>query len=168
MPKPRTRTRPSTVEKPSFNLQTFLPFRIVVLAESITRAFAAVYDAEFGLSIFEGRIIAVIGNQGHLTTQEIIERTQLDRVRVSRAVIRLSDKKLIARSNKPGDQRAQILDLTPAGRQIYQRLVPVALAIKETLTAELTAQQEAQLDLLLGKLVRGVREAGTQAPTPAA
>jgi hypothetical protein len=65
-----------------------------VVAEVVSRLFAARYEPRFGLMIPEWRILAVIGESGAQTTQQVIDRTRMDRVRVSRAVNRLSDKRL--------------------------------------------------------------------------
>ena len=46
----------------SFNLETFLPYRLSVTTNRVSRAFAAQYEQEFGISIPEWRAIAVLGD----------------------------------------------------------------------------------------------------------
>ncbi len=50
--------------------------------------------------------MAVLGERSPQATQELIDRTRMDRVKVSRAAIRLEDKGLIVRNQSPGDRRA--------------------------------------------------------------
>jgi len=125
-----------------------------VAAESVSRAFAARYEAEFGLSIPEWRVMAVLGEGEPLSTQAVIARTEMDRVKVSRAVIRLADKRLVTRMPHPEDQRAQMLRLAPRGQVLYRRIIPRAHALQAELADVLTEAEIATLGDLLDKLHR--------------
>ncbi|MFC0386166.1 MarR family winged helix-turn-helix transcriptional regulator [Muricoccus vinaceus] len=135
-------------------LAEFLPYRLSVAVETVSRAFAGRYEAEFGLSIPEWRVMAVLGEGEPLSTQAVIVRTEMDRVKVSRAVIRLVSKELVARTAAPGDQRAQILRLAPRGTALYRRIVPRAHALQAELAEVLTAEEQRALDRILHKLHR--------------
>ena len=144
-------------------LAAFLPYRLSVVAERVSRAFAARYQHEFGLSIPEWRIMAVLGEQAPSSTQAVIERTGMDRVKVSRAVIRLARRGLLARRADPADQRAQLLRLSRRGLAVYRRIVPLAHRMQAYLAATLTDAEQRELDRILCKL-----HVGTGAPTDAA
>ncbi len=133
-------------------LAGFLPYRFSIVAERISRAFAARYQAEFGLSIPEWRVMAVLGERAPRSTQEVIETTEMDRVKVSRAVIRLADKALLRRQAHPQDQRAQLLRLSRRGLEVYRRIVPLAHAMQAELAAALTDDEVRALDSILPKL----------------
>jgi DNA-binding MarR family transcriptional regulator len=133
-------------------LAAFLPYRLSLLAERISRAFAARYQLEFGLTIPEWRIMAVLGEDAPCSTQAVIERTGLDRVKVSRAVIRLAGKGLLARRPHPADQRAQLLRLSRSGLAVYRRIVPLAHRMQADLAAALTEAEQRELDRILRKL----------------
>lgn len=135
-------------------LAEFLPYRLSVAGETVSRAFADRYEAEFDLSIPEWRVMAILGEGAPLTTQEVIARTEMDRVKVSRAVIRLAAKELIARAPYPGDQRAQVLRLAPRGLALYRRIVPRARALQAELAEALTDEERRALDTILHKLHR--------------
>lgn len=139
-------------------LAEFLPYRISVAAESVSRAFANRYEAEFGLSIPEWRLMAVLGDEGRLSTQALIARTEMDRVKVSRAVIRLADKGLIDRTSHPEDQRAQLLSLSAKGQALYQQIVPRALALQGELAGALTPAELSALSRILDKVHRRAAE----------
>ncbi len=138
-------------------LAAFLPYRFSVVAESISRAFAARYEQAFGLSIPEWRVMAVLGERSPRATQDVIERTEMDRVRVSRAVIRLADKMLLARRPHPDDQRAQVLALTRQGVTMYRQIVPLARAMQAELAAALAPDDLAALDRILPVLHASAR-----------
>ncbi|WP_458096312.1 MarR family winged helix-turn-helix transcriptional regulator [Roseomonas sp. WA12] len=139
-------------------LAEFLPYRVSVAAESVSRAFAERYEAEFGLSIPEWRVMAVLGEGEPLSTQAVIARTEMDRVKVSRAVIRLAEKELVNRAPHPEDQRAQILRLSARGAALYRRIVPRAHALQSELAQVLTS---AEISSLMGMLDRLHRRASS-------
>jgi DNA-binding MarR family transcriptional regulator len=140
-------------------LAEFLPYRVSVAAESVSRAFAERYEAEFGLSIPEWRVMAILG-EGEalstqvLSTQAVIARTEMDRVKVSRAVIRLAEKGLVSRAPHPEDQRAQILRLSARGAALYRRIVPRAHALQAELAEVLSPAEIAALMGMLDRLHR--------------
>src|SRR5712692_8534160 len=101
-----------------FELDHFLPFRLSVLGNRVTRAVARVYAKRFQLSAPEWRTMAVLGRYGAMPAHGVIEHTAMDKVRVSRAVARLLASGRITRRADASDRRRVILDLTPAGRGI--------------------------------------------------
>lgn len=139
-------------------LQEFLPYRFSVLTELMSRIFAERYEREFGISIPEWRVMAVLGERAPLSTQAVIEATEMDRVRVSRAVIRLADKGLLTRKAQQRDKRAHILRLSRRGVATYRQIVPLARKLQAELAASLEPDEVRVLDRILGKLHAGVGE----------
>lgn len=133
-------------------LSEFLPYRFSIVAEDVSRLFAARYQAQFALSIGEWRILAVLGEASPRSTQQVIEKTGMDRVRVSRAVIRLTDKKYVGRVKHPEDARAQLLRPTTRGRSVYRRIVPLARELQAALLQALTREEQTRLNEILAKL----------------
>ena len=138
-------------------LQTFLPYQLSIASELTSRAFSRTYEQRFGIDIPEWRVLAVLGEKSPQTTQDVIGRTAMDRVRVSRAVIKLAGKKLITRKAPPHDQRAQVLSLSRRGAAMYQELIPLARSMQDRLISLLTADEAVVLDRLLIKLQAGAR-----------
>ncbi|WP_376095843.1 MarR family winged helix-turn-helix transcriptional regulator [Roseomonas sp. CCTCC AB2023176] len=141
----------STARQPLI-LGDFLPYRLSVVTEAVSRLFAQRYEERFGLSIPEWRVMAVVGEAPPRATQEVIERTGMDRVKVSRAAIRLADKGLLARQADPADARAHLLSLTEQGEATYRAIVPLARDLHAALAAGLTEEEQAALDRILGKI----------------
>ncbi|WP_040613875.1 MarR family winged helix-turn-helix transcriptional regulator [Teichococcus cervicalis] len=155
---------PPEPDAATLRLEDFLPYRLSVAAEAVSGLFAARYQQRFGLSIPEWRVVAVLGQQGEATTQAVIERTAMDRVRVSRAVIRLEDKGLLERRAVPGDQRARVLRLSRRGRATYAEIVPLARALHASLAMALTEAEQQALGVLLDKIGARTRELAAPAP----
>lgn len=135
-----------------FSLSDFLPYRLSVTTNRISRAFAERYSARFGLSIPEWRVLAVLGSFAPLSSNEICERTAMDKAKVSRAVAQLARKGLLDREPHPGDQRLLRLSLSARGRATFEAVVPIAERLEAELTAELSAEERAVLDRCLEKL----------------
>ena len=123
------------VKRPAgFDLESFLPYRLSVTTNRVSRAFAAQYEQEFGISIPEWRAIAVLGAFAPLSSNEICERTAMDKAKVSRAVATLLKRGLIEREPHQTDQRLIQLTLSKAGRKIYEAIIPRARAIEAEVT----------------------------------
>ena len=140
----------------TFLLERFLPYRLSVLTNLMSRAFARSYGRRFGLTIPEWRAMAVLGRFAPLSANEICQRTAMDKVRVSRAVARLKKAGLVERSTDRADRRRSALRLSAAGRRIHGDIVPLARAIEARLLADLTASEIAALDRLVAKLMARV------------
>jgi DNA-binding MarR family transcriptional regulator len=136
------------------DLERFLPFRLSVLATHLTRAVARVYMQRFHLSAPEWRTIAVLGLYGAMSANSVVERTAMDKVRVSRAVARLLTAGRITRRTDAEDRRRAILDLTPKGRADYEQIVPMVLAVERELLSEVGEEERTILDQILRKLER--------------
>ncbi len=133
-------------------LAEFLPYRFSILGERLSRAFGARYGSAFGLGIPEWRVMAVLGERRQCSTRQVIEQTEMDRVKVSRAVTRLADMALVAQTTVPGDRRAHLLSLTRRGHGIYRDIVPIARSLQAEFVAVLDAQELLALDVILTKL----------------
>jgi DNA-binding MarR family transcriptional regulator len=138
-------------------LEGFLPYRLSILSNRVSRAIAARYAETFNLTIPEWRIIAVLGRAEALSAKDIAEATEMDKVAVSRAVARLvAAKRVTARADR-ADARRQNLSLTREGESVYARIAPIALASERKLLAALDARERVQLDALLDRLLIAAR-----------
>lgn len=146
-----TRLRPLPSEAPLV-LDDFLPYRLAVLANAVSRAIARRYEDEFALSIPEWRVMALLGVEPGLTASEVAEATPMDKVAISRAVRGLIEAGRLKAVADKADGRRQRLSLTPAGLAIYRRIVPLARELEAQLLAGLDARDRAALDRLIGAL----------------
>jgi DNA-binding MarR family transcriptional regulator len=133
-------------------LEHFLPYRLSVLSNTVSSRIAKSYERQFGLTIPEWRVMAVLGRFPGLTAAEVTERTAMDKVQVSRAVARLKNMHRIEQRAVEGDRRARGLYLTEDGHTVYAEIVPLARAYETQMTAGLSAAERLQLERLLDKL----------------
>lgn len=137
---------------PAFTIERFLPFRLSVLSNRLTRASARVYSRRFRLSAPEWRTMAVLGRYGAMTANSVVDRTAMDKVRVSRAVARLTSAGHLTRRVDPVDHRRAILDLTAQGTTTYQQIVPWLHAFQDEILSTLKADERDALESMLVKL----------------
>jgi DNA-binding MarR family transcriptional regulator len=138
-------------------LERFLPYRLSILSNRVSRAIAKRYAKTFDLTIPEWRIIAVLGRRPGLTAKEIVEATEMDKVAVSRAVAKLTAAKRVAASIDETDARRQVLTLTSQGEALHARIAPIALESERRLLATLDARERAQLDNLVDRLLNAAK-----------
>jgi DNA-binding MarR family transcriptional regulator len=139
---------------PRLLLDRFMPFRLSVLTNKVSSAIARHYSERFGLSIPEWRVMAVLGDKPGLSAREVAERTAMDKVQVSRAVASLIVAGRVERTPDDDDGRVGHLELTAAGRAVYDEIVPLALGLEKTFLAALSRDEREVLDRLLAKLGR--------------
>ncbi len=147
-------SNPARARDARLELDRFLPYRLSILSNRISGAIARQYSARFDLSVPEWRVMAVLGGAPGLTAREVAERTEMDKVQVSRAVQSLVRARRVQREQHPHDGRSAHLSLTARGRAIYDEIAPLALHLEGLLLSVLNAQERAALDRLMTKLAR--------------
>lgn len=111
-------------------LDDFIPFRLSFTSNLVSDTIARAYEALFGLSIPEWRLVAVVAEMEAISQAAIGQWTRMDKVTVSRAAIALAERGLVARRANPDDRRSHLLALTDAGRTLYSAIAPKALELE--------------------------------------
>ncbi|WOH36237.1 MarR family winged helix-turn-helix transcriptional regulator [Thalassotalea fonticola] len=142
----------TTANDGTLSLQQFLPYRLSALANRISQSLAIKYSKQYGISVQEWRILAVLGEGTKLSAVAITNRIAMDKVAVSRAVKRLIEKGLVIKHLDSKDQRSHELALSNEGIEMYQQLVPIALEHEQQVTDNLTLKEQQSLLKLLSKL----------------
>jgi DNA-binding MarR family transcriptional regulator len=140
------------------DLQRFLPYRLSVVTELVSRALAAVYAERFDLTRDEWRVIAQLADVREIKATELGARTSLPKMAVSRAVTRLERDGLITRGPDPQDKRNLVVRLLPPGRALYRRIEPMALARETFLLEGLNDAERSALEGALAKMEARARQ----------
>jgi DNA-binding MarR family transcriptional regulator len=138
----------------ALRLQNYLPYRLSVAANAVSRLIARSYEDRFGLKIPQWRLIAVLADEGPLTPQALCGRTIMDKVTVTRAAQGLLRRRLVRRLPNHLDGRSHRLALTRSGQGIYRQIVPLALEHEARLLRGLTPADALRLERLLRQLER--------------
>jgi DNA-binding MarR family transcriptional regulator len=138
----------------SLVLEQFLPYRLAVLAHTMSRELSGVYGERFGLSIPEWRIMANLGRFGPLYAGELAERSSMDKPKVTRALQRLEAAGLVRRAIDAEDRRQVRLALTRRGQSVFREIAALALDWERQFLAPLANGERKALDRILTKLMR--------------
>ncbi|SHE73860.1 DNA-binding transcriptional regulator, MarR family [Microbulbifer donghaiensis] len=150
---PHSNAESLEVARDDLRLEKFLPYRLSVLSNRVSNAIAQAYGARFDLTIPAWRVMAILGRFPDLSAAELVEQTAMDKVAISRAVSSLLKNDYITRSEDPADRRRQVLNLSELGRDVYERIVPLAQQYENDLMGSLSAEERQQLDSIIEKLM---------------
>lgn len=134
------------------DLEHFLPYRLSVLSNRVSRAIARAYSEQFELGITEWRVLAVLARFPGLSAVEVAQRTAMDKVAVSRAVARLLDSGRLQRETHGDDRRRSVLQLSEDGHRIVDAVAPLALGFEARLLDGMDAAERDLLFRLLDRL----------------
>lgn len=150
--------RPTRSADALLKLETFLPYRLNVVALLASQALSRVYGERYGIGIPEWRVLATLGEYDTVTGKAVGAKTHLHKTKVSRAVAALEKRKLLARRANRADMREVFLSLTPAGRAIYEDLAPVAEAFARHLFEAVAPDDRAAFDRALTALTERAKK----------
>jgi len=140
--------------KPEFNLEDFLPYRLSIAANTVSKRIAKTY-APYKLSRTQWRVMAVLASCEKMTAQSVADKTGMDKTTVSRAVGKLLDRKLIARCSNENDGRSAQLSLSIAGKATFAKIAPEALRLEQEFKDMFSDTDLAMLTSFLDKFVDG-------------
>ena len=136
-----------------FELQNFLPYRLSLLTNTVSQGMAGSYTQKHDINITEWRILAVLGRYPGLTASQVVEKTAMDKVAISRGVKSLMSRKLLKRQTDPNDRRRRRLYLTNRKCQkVMEQVIPQARQYEQRLLEALDPEETEALLLILDKL----------------
>lgn len=136
----------------ALKLESFLPFRLSLLSNTVSSNIAAVYQDKFGLSVVQWRVMAVLAEYPDTSADDVSQRTKMEKSVVSRSVAKLLERHLIHREFDQNDKRCSILRLSDTGQSVYEEVMPVTESFEKKLLAALTKEERKTLSVLLDKL----------------
>lgn len=122
---------------PDFDLETYLPYQMTVLAARLSAGLAQRYKSKFGISIAEWRVLVNVGYTDSLSVRDIEKRVSLEKSKVSRAASKLEAKGYLIKTVDDKDRRLLRLTLTPKGVALLQKLIPLAEEFQNELRTQL-------------------------------
>lgn len=141
----------------TFDLDSFLAYRLDRLSDAVSRHFQPVYRDQHGMTRPEWQVLAHLGEAETLTAREIVRRTGLHKTKVSRAVTALESRRWLERDRDDADRRIEHLTLTRTGRKGYEALTALLKAREEELLARLDSGELETVNAALRILDRMAR-----------
>ncbi|HUB47754.1 MAG TPA: MarR family winged helix-turn-helix transcriptional regulator [Acetobacteraceae bacterium] len=141
-----------------FRLEDYLPYQLSLAAARVSRLLSDRYASVSGLTIPEWRVLATIARFGTVSPTAVVESTDMDKVKVSRAATALAARGLIRQSPDPHDGRGRLLHMTRKGQKVYERVVPLSREVEATLVEGVGRTQWAALGKALARLNEHVQQ----------
>lgn len=135
-----------------YRLSNSLPYMLARVGIRMGDLFVRVVRKE-GLTLPMYRVLASLAEQAEpLRLVELSRLTSADLSTLSRIVADMHKQGLVSRERPANDQRSLQVELTPAGRELYERVMPVAAYYEEVATGALSRKDAAALKATLGSL----------------
>jgi DNA-binding MarR family transcriptional regulator len=109
-------------------------------------------EGAYGITRREWRVLGQLVEHPHMAPSELARQANQDKARTSRAITSLVGKGLVVRQAQVGDRRYATVSLSPAGRALYDTLMPQVRALNWELLGALAPDEVAVLDGMLDRL----------------
>jgi len=158
--------QPAATDDPTtgLKLDAYLPYRLSVASNAVSRLVARVYEDRFGLTIPQWRLVCVLAEDGPLTQNAIVARTVMDRETVGQSAQGLVERRFVERTANAADIRSEAFALTREGERLHGEVAPLALAYEAALVSGLAPAEVALLKRLLVRLQGAAQSLGGATP----
>ena len=140
-------------------LAEYLPYLVnrvgAALVESYTRRALATHK----LTIDMWRVLAALSNNGGQRQIDLADVTSIEASTVSRLVTRLVRLGFVTRGRSETSNREVQVQLSPKGRALVKKLIPVALGLEDTAVEGISAADLAQLKRTLRRIYANLARA---------
>jgi DNA-binding MarR family transcriptional regulator len=150
LPSPRDRETALTKDD---RLDLRVWFRLLTCATLIESSVRQGLREEFGITLPRFDLLSQLDRAGQgLTMGELSRRLMVTNGNVTGLIDRLVSEGLVARQPAPHDRRAQLVRLTPAGKQAFDAMIPKHQDFIAERFQGISRAELAELHRLLGKL----------------
>jgi DNA-binding MarR family transcriptional regulator len=132
-------------------------FRVHLLAGMSARQAELRFMQKFGMRLLECRIVGMVGTLGALSLKQICHETDIEKAHASRLVNRLQQRGLIEKFEGRNDLRSISVELTAAGRALYEAIHADAIERNEVWLSVLSAPERLQFRNLVDRLIEQSR-----------
>lgn len=140
-------------EQAPLQLDDYVPYQFAILSSRLSRALVESYKDRYSLSRTEWRTMVLVAEMPDCASTSLVRRSGMDAVAVHRAVLKLEASGYLARESVPDDRRLKRLRLTPAGRRVYDDIVPLAQRLERQLLEALEPDEIRSLQRALSRLM---------------
>ncbi len=134
------------------SIEDLLLYRLGRLSSVAGAMVVRLCEGGYGITRREWAVVAQLYENGSLPPSALAERMHRDRARTSRTLTALVQKQLVLRTIPANDRRSALVSLTPAGRQLYDALMPQIQAINSQILKALQPDEAARFDEALERV----------------
>jgi DNA-binding MarR family transcriptional regulator len=137
---------------PAIDLERYLPFLFVSISNNLYRSASQIYQSRFGIGVTEWRVLTALAAEANSTANRLCEIAELDKAAASRSLKVLESSGYVAIAPHKSDARKRIVTFTPAGLNLYEKILNVARDRQARIAAGLTAEETDTLIALLNRV----------------
>lgn len=145
-------SRQAAAQRSLLDLDRYVPFFFTAISNKLSRGASRIYRKRFGVGVIDWRVLSQLAIEPGITGNRICQVIGLDKAAVSRSLRLLERKGLVSAAADPRDTRRRSISLTPAGYELHDRIIVVALERERRLLEVLTATETETLRSLLRRL----------------
>jgi len=109
------------------DIDTYIPYFLTSVNNALSRGASARYLAEFGIGIFDWRLVSMLAIEPRIPAHRACQVVSLDKAQVSRSLKKMREFGLVDFETAEGDPRRKIWWLTDRGYDLHDRILRVAL-----------------------------------------
>jgi DNA-binding MarR family transcriptional regulator len=155
MPRRSTRSRaPKSAESSEqvVDLDRYVPAFLTWIANKLSRGASQHYLNVFDVGIETWRCLVLLAIEGRISAQKVSRVIGMDKASVSRTFKSMQARGLITFSLDDTDGRLRLATLTPAGRDLHDQIIGIALEREKAFLAVLSDDERETLIGLLKRL----------------
>ena len=139
-------------EPQHLELGNYLPYLINRVGFALVERFTADALKDNALTIDMWRVLAALSSNGGQRQVDLSGLTSIDVSTMSRLVSRLVRAGLVTRSRSEKSSREVVVALSPKGRALMQRMIPIAKKLEQKASAGLSAKELAVVKSVLTRM----------------
>ena len=120
---------------PHLDLDEFLPYLVNRVGMALVASFGEDPLGRHGLSIATWRVLVALSDNGGQRLVDLANMTTIDVSTLSRMVARLVRLDLVSRTRSERSDREVTVQLTPKGKALVARLIPIAVRFEKAAVA---------------------------------
>jgi len=136
-------------------LDDYLPYLLNRAGARIASAFTEVVRG-YGITLPMWRVLAALNEADGQRMGELADRTSIDGSTLSRVIDAMQRQGLVARQRRGSDARSVTVHRTPAGAELTQKIVPVALHYETAALTSFSGPQAKLLKRMLTQVFRNI------------
>lgn len=136
----------------TLTIESFVTFALARLGDAGQRNITARYLSAFNLKLTEWRLLATLAEFSPMPFGQLVSHSASDKALVSRTLRTLVEQGLAGTERDPANPKKIIARITPPGRELHHRVMPVAQRAQAEVLLQLSEADRVALYGLLRKL----------------
>ncbi len=137
-------------------LRDYLPYKIGIVRGHISKVFEERCLSNTNVSISGWRVLALVAVDKNMSGSDVVDRSGMRKMAVSRAVSKLVDAGLLRTTTSKADGRRSCLNVTRKGRKVYESIIPAAKKFESKIVENLDTKDLQILGELLNRVLSSV------------